>query len=212
MANFWYVACDVAPRVVHHPVLTTRLSSKQWRRGQRDGGQGGRGPDGGGRGGDGQVDGGGPADGDGPADGGPRGNRGPQDGPPPGRRGRGRGGNLRALQRGRPGGGRPGGGRPGGGRPGGNGGGGRLVMLNADMALISNLNVNDQTGAVSCAIRDSPGNEFPVCQQARTFDQVVAYSRNNGLWLRDFQAALTKMVNTGQTVPDNCPSFPCRVL
>ena len=88
----------------------------------------------------------------------------------------------------------------GGGGGGGRGRGGPIVMLNADMALISDMEgyIDSTTGFASCIPNDdSQGDtDLPVCPEASTRGLVMEFANKNGLWLTEFRNALTKITNT----------------
>jgi hypothetical protein len=99
----------------------------------------------------------------------------------------------------------PGGGRPpqagpppppGGGGPPPQGGGRDILMLNADMALVSDFDfVNSETGEVSCLPNNRPNANEAECPAASSLDQVLRYATNGDEWISDFRNVLTKMIN-----------------
>lgn len=94
----------------------------------------------------------------------------------------------------------------------------KIIMLNSDIALVRNLtdHLNTDTGEVTgcqfrCGGQDistgCPNRNPPVCPMAaQTVDLAYQYKTDNGLWLRDFQAVLTKMTLTTYTPDPSCSS------
>jgi len=64
-------------------------------------------------------------------------------------------------------------------------------MLNADMAIYKDIQL-DSTGASACTYED--------CAMTPTADLVTAYAASNDLWMTDFVAVFTKMINHGNSV------------
>ena len=89
-----------------------------------------------------------------------------------------------------------------------------LVMLNADIALVRNLNttnMNSETGEVSCQFVDRAG-DLPTCPHVEGAIQDVArYQFSNEEWLIDFENALRKMLNTGYVITTNCVGDLCEL-
>lgn len=81
----------------------------------------------------------------------------------------------------------------------------RICMLNADMALVVNLDgvIDSTTGAVTC---DLGGGGAMVCPPSSLLSQTAQYADNNGLWLQDYRNAFIKMTNKG------CESGACTAL
>lgn len=84
------------------------------------------------------------------------------------------------------------------GNRGGGGGGGGLKMLNADMALVSDLAgfVDPVSGFATCSPNTDRFSDLPECPPASTRGQVVEYAENNDLWLRDFRDVMVRLVTT----------------
>lgn len=91
-----------------------------------------------------------------------------------------------------------------------------IIMLNADMALVRELNRTNmaEDGTVNCAFvaffasRDS----IPRCPHAvQSFDFAVEYKFNNELWLNDFAQVYKKMLNHGYPYDPTleCPGDLC---
>jgi len=89
------------------------------------------------------------------------------------------------------------------GRPGGI----KIVMLQADIALVRDLNPGnmDKDGVVSCNFRRQgrcPHNDFAI-------HFAIQYRFDNQLWMNDFHDVLQLMINHGYTVSNNCQGKVC---
>jgi hypothetical protein len=88
---------------------------------------------------------------------------------------------------------------------GGGGGGGRIFMLNADIAIVRDLEGADdngnvyleQDGEANCSFRFPRTNRCPL---AATLSKAGIYRSNNSVWLGDFKAAMTIMLEKGMAV------------
>ncbi|KAI2508295.1 peroxidase [Fragilaria crotonensis] len=89
-----------------------------------------------------------------------------------------------------------------------------IVMLNADMALVRDLdsdNMNSETGKVKCQFVERSGND-PVCPGVSgAINQAAKYKNNNGLWITDFEKVLRKMANAKYKVTSNCIEGLCKL-
>ena len=84
-------------------------------------------------------------------------------------------------------------------------GGRKVVMLNADVAMVRQLddsNRDPETGEVSCKFVNRAPGDGPRCPVARSdlFDRMVEYSQSNTQFLNDFRDAMIKMTDTGYRV------------
>jgi hypothetical protein len=71
------------------------------------------------------------------------------------------------------------------------------IMLNADIALVRDLGIEndlDPTGLAQCAFRGPPNERCPV---ASTLTQASVYRNDNSVWLSDFKVALKMMLEKG---------------
>jgi hypothetical protein len=79
----------------------------------------------------------------------------------------------------------------------------RIVMLNADIALVRQLHAGNKAvdGQVSCQFV-SRGEDGPTCPMARSdlFIQMVKYRNDDMIFLEDFRDAFLKMTQKGYTV------------
>lgn len=69
---------------------------------------------------------------------------------------------------------------------------GRLFMLNADMALIANMEnfIDPDTGVVSCTLSET-------CPESSLMEFTNEFARSNNAWLSAFHDAYIKMTNVG---------------
>ena len=94
-----------------------------------------------------------------------------------------------------------------------------FVMLNADLALVRDFSdglIDDDEGQVSqcqfrCNRNGGAGCPLPRCPHAvDTFDIAAEYKHDNDKFLQDFQAAFSKVLNTGDfDTTEGCESAPC---
>jgi Peroxidase len=77
------------------------------------------------------------------------------------------------------------------------GGDSGIFMLHADMSLAFDMegHMNPVNGNVTCRLEKTKG--FAVCPTSALRSQAELYRKSNDLWVRDFEAAFVKMVNTG---------------
>jgi hypothetical protein len=72
------------------------------------------------------------------------------------------------------------------------------VMLNADIAIVRDLGIEndlDASGRAQCSFRNNP---FPrTCPSAETLTKAAVYRNDNAVWLADFKTALTMMLEKG---------------
>ena len=72
------------------------------------------------------------------------------------------------------------------------------VMLNADIAVVRDLGIEDDLdadGRVQCSFRNDP---FPRrCPIASTLTRAELYRNDNAAWLADFKIALKMMLEKG---------------
>ena len=90
-----------------------------------------------------------------------------------------------------------GGGGRGGGGGGGGGGGVPLFMLNADIALVRDLGVENDLqadGRALCTFRNPVETRCPLSE---TLTAAGVYRNNNAAWLADFKDALNIMIEKG---------------
>ena len=88
------------------------------------------------------------------------------------------------------------------------GGDGGIIMLNADIALVRDFEdhqLND--GRVTCAFRANNNNACPYAEMTLQF--MGEYRNDGDLWVRDFEAVFTKMLNFGYDTTDGCMDAPC---
>lgn len=71
-------------------------------------------------------------------------------------------------------------------------GGGQLLMLNADIAVVRDLEGQHVDGEASCSFRN--GNRCPL---ADTLTKAGIYRGNNEVWLADFKDAMYIMLEKG---------------
>jgi hypothetical protein len=73
----------------------------------------------------------------------------------------------------------------------------KIFMLQADMALAFDMEgyLNPANGNVACTLVKRPGQT--LCPTSPLRARVQLYRNNNLRWVRDFEAAFLKMVNTG---------------
>lgn len=85
----------------------------------------------------------------------------------------------------------------------------RILMLNADVALVRELTDEnmDKDGRVSCGFI----REGRCPHAARSLEFAVEYRLNNNLWLRDFQDVFQRMLINGYTESDKCFNGVCRL-
>ena len=79
-------------------------------------------------------------------------------------------------------------------------GGIREIMLNSDVALISDFSrhyVNPATGSVDCVIQSGSDDVREECPMASTLGYAWVYSDDMDQWLADFRETFLKMTNTG---------------
>jgi len=83
----------------------------------------------------------------------------------------------------------------------------RILMLNADIALVRELDDNnmDKNGEVSCGFI----GEGRCPHAARSLDFAAEYRLDNNLWLRDFQDVYQRMLINGYTESDECLNNVC---
>lgn len=83
----------------------------------------------------------------------------------------------------------------------------RIVMLNADVALVREITDSnmDKDGKMSCDFIGS--SKCP--HAARSLDYVAEYRLDNSLWLTDFQDILKRMLDNGYTLSQNCSGGVC---
>ena len=80
---------------------------------------------------------------------------------------------------------------------GGGGGGVPLFMLNADIALVRDLGVENDLqadGRALCTFRNPIANRCPLSE---TLTSAGIYRNNNAVWLADFKDALNIMIEKG---------------
>ena len=90
-----------------------------------------------------------------------------------------------------------GGGGGGGGDGGGGGGGVPLIMLNADIALVRDLGVDNDLqsdGRALCTFRQPLATRCPLSE---TLTSAGIYRNDNAAWLADFKEALNIMLEKG---------------
>jgi Peroxidase len=89
-----------------------------------------------------------------------------------------------------------------------------IVMLNADIAIVRDLNTNNmnsETGEVSCQFVDRSGND-PTCPHVDgALQEAARYMFNNKAWLLDFQDVLRKLLNAGYVITTNCVDDICKL-
>jgi hypothetical protein len=89
-----------------------------------------------------------------------------------------------------------------------------IVMLNADIAIVRDLNennMNSETGEVSCQFVDRSGND-PTCPHVDgALQEAARYTFNNEAWLIDFEDVLRRMVNAGYVITTNCVDDICKL-
>eukprot|EP00977_Amphora_coffeiformis_P023731 scaffold14067_cov172-Amphora_coffeaeformis.AAC.3 len=86
----------------------------------------------------------------------------------------------------------------------------RILMLNADVALVRELddnNMNKNTGRVSCGFI----GEGRCPHAARSLDFAAEYRLDNNLWLRDFQDVFQRMLINGYGETTECFNEVCRL-
>ena len=92
--------------------------------------------------------------------------------------------------------------------------GDHIIMLNADIAIVRNLNgnnLNSKTGKVSCQFVNRSGND-PTCPQfSGGLQEAARYRFSNRAWLIDFENVLRKMSNRGYAITSNCIGSLCKL-
>lgn len=92
--------------------------------------------------------------------------------------------------------------------------GGKLIMTNADIALVRDFSsfFDSTTGEVSCEFKNARrGN--PACPHAaQTFNHMAFFKFNEEEWLVEFRDVFMKVLHHGSNVEwDRCTNPPCRV-
>ena len=94
--------------------------------------------------------------------------------------------------------------------------GGFIVMLNADIAIVRDLNTNNmdpETGKVRCQFVDRSGTSSPTCPMANgALQHAARYTFNNKAWLIDFQSALRRLLNAKYRISSTCFEGICRLV
>jgi hypothetical protein len=88
------------------------------------------------------------------------------------------------------------------------GGGDKIFMLQADMALVFDLekHLNPSNGKINCTLQAKRFRGQTQCLPSSLRARAQLYRDNNLRWITDFEAALLKMVNTG------CGNGKCTAL
>jgi len=74
-----------------------------------------------------------------------------------------------------------------------------LFMLNADLALVVNLEdfIDPDDGFVTCALSEGSISDRDICPAASTVDIALEFASSNSLWINDFHTAFLKMTSVG---------------
>ena len=87
-------------------------------------------------------------------------------------------------------------------------------MTDADIAIVRDLraiNLNSQTGQVSCQFLTKAGSQ-PTCPQLNgALDEAARYKFSNRSWLIGFEAVLRKLFNTGYSITSNFMGDLCKL-
>jgi hypothetical protein len=89
-----------------------------------------------------------------------------------------------------------------------------IVMLNADIAIVRDLNesnMNSKTGEVSCKFIDNSGKDSSCPHVEGALQEAARYRFSNRFWLIDFEDALRKLLNAGYAISNNCIDGLCKL-
>ena len=93
--------------------------------------------------------------------------------------------------------------------------GGFIVMLNADIAVLRDLNASNmktETGEVFCKFVDNSEISDPTCPHVSgAVREAARYRFSNRAWLVDFESALRKILNAGYRITSNCIEDLCKL-